>query len=72
MPPRGREEIVNANVIINVGNETWRLQTLIPLIPEDDPMSCMQWLATRGLLKNSVLCNACNMQCTLSVTCNVH
>ena len=69
MPPRGEQELVTANTIINgqdLLNEEWRLNNLVPLIPHDDPLAYMRWLATGRLIKNSVMCNACRNPCTLN------
>ncbi|KAK7485435.1 hypothetical protein BaRGS_00023383 [Batillaria attramentaria] len=39
-------------------HEDWRLQTLLPAT--QDTGEAIQWLATRGLLKNTQLCHVCS------------
>ena len=65
--PRNDNAIVDVNDIIgldDIRDEWWTLFTLIPLLTKQN--KCIQWLARRCLLHNSVNCNNCGNQATLN------
>src|SRR5213082_4093946 len=68
-PRGGRFEIVPAGNVVRIGNmDHWLSQrelTLAALVNND---SCIEWLATYGLLCNSRMCYRCrgNIPCLLS------
>ena len=74
--PRGRQqarsEIVPQNEIIlanNILNEQYRLNRLIFETYETE--NAIVWLTRRGLLRNRVLCTACDEQARLN-SCAQH
>lgn len=65
--PRAPASIVpigNRMAVQAIKDEDWRVLGLVPEISNIG--DCMRWLATRGLLKNSVVCNNCQIDCTLN------
>ena len=68
--PRGRPAaprfIVNPNEILitpQVINEKHTITTLARSM--SDSWACIQWCARRGLIKNSRMCQTCNVECGL-------
>ena len=69
MPARGDEKVVNPNTILDnnaILLERWRLLRLIPVINSEDKRRCLEWLCQRRLIKNSLACEICEHQCTLT------
>ena len=67
MPPRAQTQLVPANTVLNfpaIQNEKWTLQTLHASLRANGHLACLQWLATKKLVKNTMDCEVC--ACTLN------
>ena len=65
---RGDSQLVDPDSIMNQNqmlHERWILLLLMPLISGDIRL-CMNWLATRRMLKNTMPCARCNNLCRLN------
>ena len=63
--PTAPVEIVPPNTVIPLRNrdETLNLVELLRQLMDTD--SCLQWLASRGLIRNTMACAACGRPCSL-------
>ena len=63
--PTAPVEIVPPNTVIPLRNryETFNLVELLPQLMDTD--SYLQWLASRGLIRNTMACAACGRPCSL-------
>ena len=55
--PHASTEIVDLNLAVRMRNEVYNLATLLPEISKTD--ACLQWLARRGLIRNTFACTTC-------------
>ena len=65
--PRNPDHIVDAAEILDldaIQDEDWTQFQLLPLLQNN--LECIKWLARRRLLKNPMVCAACNNLATLN------